>query len=268
MALALADSGAGQSAAEPLLSVERLSVTYSGSRGPLTALRDATLSVDQGELVALLGPSGCGKTTLLQTAAGLIESTSGLLKFGTAVRAAGRRAVGMIPQRPALLPWASVRENALLPIELMGIKATPEILQRLDTLLSLVKLGTFEEALPRELSGGMQMRAAIVRALLPRPRLLLMDEPFAAIDEPTRLRLGLETRKLLRNDGCAALLVTHSIWEAALIADRILVMSPRPGRVVAELRPSYSEARRNEGLLDTPQFIATCGELRSLVDHA
>ena len=220
---------------ESLISLEHLGVTYQAASGPVEALRDITLSVGRGEFVALVGPSGCGKSTLLKIVSGLHPATSG------AAIVNGRKVdkpiaeVGMVFQAPVLLKWRSVIDNVLLPAELAGLDPKRHM-ERARQLLALVGLGEFADKRPRELSGGMQQRAALCRALLLDPPLLLMDEPFGALDAMTRDEMNLE---LLRVWGEGSdqrktiLFVTHSIPEAVFLADRVVVMSPRPGRIAA-----------------------------------
>jgi NitT/TauT family transport system ATP-binding protein len=213
--------------------LDRVGMTYRADSGPVEALRDISFAVGRGELVALVGPSGCGKSTLLRIVAGLRPPTTG------SVAVAGRpvrgpiTAVGMVFQAPVLLKWRTVRDNVVLPAELSGLDARG-FRDRADALLELVGLTGFGDRYPRELSGGMQQRASICRALLLDPPLLLMDEPFGALDAMTRDDMNLE---LLRVWGESAterktiVFVTHSIPEAVFLADRVIVMSPRPGRV-------------------------------------
>ena len=184
-----------------------------------TALQDATLAVDHGEFIALLGPSGCGKSTLLRLIAGLDQPTSGTVTTQT-------KTIGYVFQDPTLLPWATAEQNVVLPLRLQHRPGDP-----LDA-LARVGLRDFTQARPRELSGGMRMRVSLARALVANPDLLLLDEPFAALDESTRHTLQQDLRVLCKQQGCSAIFVTHSIYEAAYLATRIVIMSPRPGRIV------------------------------------
>lgn len=184
-----------------------------------TALQDATLAVDHGEFIALLGPSGCGKSTLLRLIAGLDQPTSGTVTTQT-------KTIGYVFQDPTLLPWATAEQNVVLPLRLQHRPGDP-----LDA-LARVGLRDFTQARPRELSGGMRMRVSLARALVANPDLLLLDEPFAALDESTRHTLQQDLRVLCKQQGCSAIFVTHSIYEAAFLATRIVIMSPRPGRIV------------------------------------
>jgi NitT/TauT family transport system ATP-binding protein len=215
--------------------LDRVGMTYRADSGPVEALRDISFAVGRGELVALVGPSGCGKSTLLRIVAGLRRPTAGAVAVGgREVRGPGA-AVGMVFQAPVLLKWRSVRDNVLLPAELSGLDRR-RYHGRADALLSLVGLADFGDKLPRELSGGMQQRASICRALLLDPPLLLMDEPFGALDAMTRDDMNLELLRVWGEslaERKTIVFVTHSIPEAVFLADRVIVMSARPGRVTA-----------------------------------
>src|SRR5262249_15006279 len=220
------------------IALDRVGMIYEAQSGPVEALRDITFSVGRGELVALVGPSGCGKSTLLRIVAGLRPPTAG------GVTVDGHRVthpiaqVGMVFQSPVLLKWRSVLDNVLLPVELAGLGARGYG-ARARELLQLVGLEGFEGKLPRELSGGMQQRASLCRALLLDPPLLLMDEPFGALDAMTRDEMNLELLRIwgegaggsATSDRKTILFVTHSIPEAVFLADRVVVMSPRPGPI-------------------------------------
>jgi NitT/TauT family transport system ATP-binding protein len=197
------------------------------------AVEDVSLDVAEGDFLALLGPSGCGKSTLLRMVAGLIEPSAGRLEWGRDARGE----VGFVFQEPTLMPWATALRNVALPLELSGVPRR-EAERRAAEWLARVELTGFEEAYPRALSGGMRMRVSIARALVTRPRLLLMDEPFAALDEITRFRLNADLLKLWQEERFTAISVTHSVFESVYLAERILVMTPRPGRIAAELHVS------------------------------
>ena len=211
-----------------------LSVLHVGRRFPggIEALRDASLSLSQADFVALLGPSGCGKSTLLRLIAGLDQPDTGRLTWDDGPPAPGD--IGYVFQDATLLPWATAEENVYLPLRLRGLSRT-EAMQRVHAALDGVGLHGFENARPRALSGGMRMRVSIARALVTRPRLLLMDEPFAALDEFTRHKLQSDLLEVWRNAGCTVVFVTHSIYEAAFLARRIVLMTPRPGRIDREI---------------------------------
>jgi NitT/TauT family transport system ATP-binding protein len=211
-----------------------LSVSHVGRRFPggVEALRDASLRLLEADFVALLGPSGCGKSTLLRLIAGLDQPDDGRLAWDGGPPAPGD--IGFVFQDATLLPWATAEDNVFLPLRLRGLTrdvAMPQV----HAVLARVGLGGFEKARPRELSGGMRMRVSIARALVTRPRLLLMDEPFAALDEFTRHKLQNDLLEVWRAAGCTVIFVTHSIYEAAFLARRIVLMTPRPGRIAAEL---------------------------------
>ena len=216
-----------------MIVLDRVGMTYQADSGPVEALRDISFAVGRGELVALVGPSGCGKSTLLRIVAGLRPPTTGAVAVdGRAVRGP-IAAVGMVFQAPVLLKWRTVRENVLLPAELSGLDSR-RYRARADGLLALVGLADFGDKYPRELSGGMQQRASICRSLLLDPPLLLMDEPFGALDAMTRDDMNLELLRVWGESTAerkTIVFVTHSIPEAIFLADKVVVMSPRPGRV-------------------------------------
>ncbi|MEO7129059.1 MAG: ABC transporter ATP-binding protein [Rhodoferax sp.] len=225
-------------AARPLIEIDHVGMTYAAESGPVEALRDISLTVGEGEFVALVGPSGCGKSTLMRIIAGLRKVTAGrVVVDGTPVAGPVSR-VGMVFQAAVLLKWRTVLDNVLLPVELSG-QSRAKYQDRARQLLQLVGLADFAEKRPGELSGGMQQRASLCRALILDPPILLMDEPFGALDAMTRDEMNIE---LLRIWGESQLgdqqrktivFVTHSIPEAVFLADRVVVMSPRPGRVSA-----------------------------------
>jgi NitT/TauT family transport system ATP-binding protein len=214
-----------------------LTVSHVGRRFPggTVALRDAYLRLDQADFVALLGPSGCGKSTLLRLIAGLDQPDDGTLNWDSGPPASGD--IGYVFQDATLLPWATAEENVYLPLRIRGTArdaAMPEV----RAALHRVGLAGFETARPKQLSGGMRMRVSIARALVTRPKLLLMDEPFAALDEFTRHTLQTDLLSVWQSAGCTVVFVTHSIYEAAFLARRIVLMTPRPGRIDREIASS------------------------------
>lgn len=226
----------------------------------MLALEGVDLTVGEGEFVALVGPSGCGKSTLLRILAGLIEPSAGsVLIHGEEPRPARRsHAIGLVTQDPGLLPWRTVAGNVSLPLEVTGASAdVPALLER-------VGIADFAAYHPRELSGGMRQRVALARALAHGPQLLLMDEPFGSLDEFSREQMGLELLRIWERDRISVLFVTHSIREAVMLADRVLVMSPQPGRIVAEL-PITLDRPRSRELDQTARFtelvLATRGAM-------
>ncbi len=215
-----------------MIALDRVGKIFRGRDGAsVEALGEVSLRAAPGEFVAIVGASGCGKSTLLRLVAGLVTATSGSVSLDGEAVTEPRADTAMVFQAPTLLPWADVVRNVTFPLRLMG-KATPDIEARARALLATAGLEGFERRLPRELSGGMQQRVAICRALLQDPRVLLMDEPFGALDALTREEMSLELLRLWAARRMAVLFVTHSISEAVLLADRVVVMSPRPGRVV------------------------------------
>jgi NitT/TauT family transport system ATP-binding protein len=218
----------------PLLRIGGVGKTYQNGT---VALRGVDLAVADGEFVSLLGPSGCGKSTLLRLIAGLGAVSDGAIEWPLSRREARsepHRDVGFVFQEPTLMPWATVADNVYLPLKLAGIgrrAATP----RVDEALAMVKLERFAGAYPRELSGGMKMRVSIARALVVKPRVLLMDEPFAALDEITRFRLNNDLLRLWQTQRWTVVFVTHSVFESVYLSNRIVVMSARPGRIVGEV---------------------------------
>ena len=218
-----------------LIALDRVGMVYSAAGGAVEALREISFGVGAGELAALVGPSGCGKSTLLRIIAGLRPATSGTVGVGGRPVDGPLHAVGMVFQAPVLLKWRRVLDNVLLPAELAGLDSR-RYEPRARELLSLVGLDGFADKYPRELSGGMQQRAALCRALLLDPPLLLMDEPFGALDAMTRDELNLELLRVWGEGNerrKTIVFVTHSIPEAVFLADRVVVLTPRPGRVAS-----------------------------------
>jgi NitT/TauT family transport system ATP-binding protein len=234
-----------------LIDLDKVGMIYEAASGPVEALAGISLSVEPGEFVSLVGPSGCGKSTLLRIVAGLRPATSGTITV--AGRAVTRPIpdIGMVFQAPILLKWRTILENVLLPAELAG-KDPGSLRGRALELLEMAGLHGFADKLPRELSGGMQQRASLCRALLLDPPLLLMDEPFGALDAMTRDDMALELLRIWgehdlgREARKTVLFVTHSIPEAVFLSDRVVVMSPRPGRIAADLRIDLPRPRTVE----------------------
>jgi NitT/TauT family transport system ATP-binding protein len=207
-----------------------VSRTFTGRSGTVEALRGVDLDVAEGEFVAVVGRSGCGKSTLLRLVAGLLPATEGEITVAGERVTKARRDIAMLFQRPALLPWRSVLDNVLLPVEIFGWRRSTHRARALE-LLEMVGLGGFEKRLPHELSGGMQQRVSLCRSLIGNPRVMLMDEPFSALDALTREELSVELQRVHMENSATIVFVTHSIDEAVLLADRVVVLSPRPGRI-------------------------------------
>jgi NitT/TauT family transport system ATP-binding protein len=213
------------------LEIRDLQASFQSSLGILDALGHVSFDVQRGEFVCLVGPSGCGKSTLLRIVAGLLCPTTGHVYLNGRPQDRASRRIGLVFQEPTLLPWRTVRENIALPLELKG-GTRHEINQRTKTLVDLVELSGFEAEYPVHLSGGMAQRTAIARALAQNPEVLLLDEPFGALDALTRERMAIALLHIWERDQRTMLMVTHSVEEAAMLADRVVVLSPRPGRVV------------------------------------
>ena len=247
-----------------MIRLQEVEKTYRTRRGDLVhALAETTLEIGDRELVTLVGPSGCGKSTLLKLVAGLVPPSRGQIRVREQTVTGPVPDVGFVFQQPVLLPWRSVLDNVLFSVEMLGLDLR-QYRKPAGDLLELTGLAGFETKYPRELSGGMQQRVAICRALLPDPSLLLMDEPFGALDAMTREEMSLELLRIWEERRKTILFVTHSIPEAILLADRVVVMSPRPGRVARVLRVDLPRPRTMELEFD-PRFKAHSDEIRSLI---
>ncbi len=241
------------------LLARNFSYVFPGGR---EALRDVTLRVRAGEFVAIVGPSGCGKSTWLRLVAGLLAGGRGELLVRDQDPLSARRRendLAFVFQAPALLPWRTVEGNIRLPLELRGGE-NEEARARVEELLALVRLEEFRHSYPHVLSGGMRMRVSLARALVTRPRLLLLDEPFAALDDITRQRLNEELLSLWQRDRVTALFVTHNVGEAVFLAERVVVMSPRPGTILHEVPVPFPHPR-TPGLRGEPEFARLTGEI-------
>jgi len=250
--------------ARPLIAMENISKTYTTTLGArVKALEGVDFTISDGEFISIVGPSGCGKSTLLRMIAGLSGVSSGRLTVdGTPVTGPSAD-VGIVFQHPTLLPWMTVRENIRLPLR---VGAYPPIHQsRVDALLSMVGLAPFANAYPYELSGGMQQRAAICRALVRNPKVLLLDEPFGALDALTREHMNIEMQKIWLSNRNTVLLVTHSISEAIFLGDRVIVMSPRPGRVICDRRIELERPRNFKDTVVDPRYLRLTADVRDLL---
>jgi NitT/TauT family transport system ATP-binding protein len=246
---------------KPLLALRDVGKTFSNG---VTALRNVDLTIRQGDFLSLLGPSGCGKSTALRLIAGLSTPTTGLLDWRGDAR--GRADIGFVFQEPTLLPWANVFDNIWLPLRLRGVsreKAAPAI----RAMIERVHLTGFEDAMPRELSGGMKMRVSIARGLVTRPRLLLMDEPFAALDEITRFKLNNDLLELWQDERFTVVFVTHSVFESVFLSNRIVVMAARPGRVFREISVD-APYPRDDAFRTSPEYAALCREASGVLGEA
>ena len=258
--------------ADALVSVRDVSMIYrtrdpSGAALQTIALQDANLEIKAGEFISLIGPSGCGKTTLLRLLADLIQPTSGTLSIGgkTAQQAREARAYGYVFQAPALFEWRTVQQNVMLPLEIMGFSKAERVAKAAQ-MLRLVGLEKFERNYPWQLSGGMQQRASIARALAFDPQLIFMDEPFGALDEITRENLNLELLRLWRETGKTIIFVTHSIPEAVFLSTRIVVMTPRPGKIEKIIDVDLPQPRDFE-TRESARFFEIATEVRESLKH-
>ena len=230
----------------------------------VVALRDLDLTINQGDFLSLLGPSGCGKSTALRLVAGLSSPTTGLIDWRGPPM--GKSDLGFVFQEPTLMPWASVFDNVWLPLRLQGVSrsdAAPKVGEVLDQ----VNLTGFENAVPRELSGGMKMRVSIARGLVTRPRVLLMDEPFAALDEITRFQLNNDLLTLWEREKFTVIFVTHSVFESVFLSNRIAVMAAKPGRMFEEMVVD-APYPRNESFRTSPEYAALCRQASDVLVRA
>jgi NitT/TauT family transport system ATP-binding protein len=247
--------------ANPAIVARQLSKVYAtASSRKVVALSDVDFEIGEGEFTSLVGPSGCGKSTLMRMIAGLLPSTSGTLTLNGAPILQPGPSVSVVFQAPILLPWRTIFENVLLPIEFRKLDVS-SYRARAKDLLDLVGLGDFGERYPHELSGGMQQRAAIVRALLPDPQILLMDEPFGALDAMTREQMNLELLNIWARSRKTVVFVTHSITESIFLSDRVLVMTSRPGTVAESIEIDLPRPRHLD-MINTPKFGSYAARIR------
>ena len=253
---------AGSPPGGPILSLRHVGKVFGGA---VTALDDMSLDIYNGDFLSLLGPSGCGKSTALRLIAGLMRPTQGRIVWPDgSTPTAGHGSdetedthdLGIVFQEPTLMPWATVEDNVWLPLRLAG-KRKAEVRDALDEILSVVGLSGFEKSYPRELSGGMKMRVSIARAMVTRPKLILMDEPFAALDEITRFKLNNDLLDMKAQIGCTVVFVTHSVFESVFLSNRVVVMAARPGRVVQELTVDEPYPRKEE-FRTSAEYAAYC----------
>ncbi len=265
-------SGSGAFLAAPrsetLVELESVNVEFASDRGTVVALQDVSLTIDTGDFLTVIGPSGCGKSTLLRVIADLVTPTSGEARLrGQAPEIAReRKEIGFVFQEHALLPWRSALANVELPLQVGARRAPPADAMTPAQLLTLVGLADRQDALPHELSGGMRQRVAIARALVTGPRLLLMDEPFGALDEITRDRLNQELLQIWQKTGTTIVFVTHSISEALFLGRRVLVLAARPGRVLDVVTTEIPEPRLLSAR-ESEAFVRQAAALRALLEQ-
>jgi NitT/TauT family transport system ATP-binding protein len=250
--------------AADVIAVDHLSMRYPGSGGGVLALRDIHFSVADGEFMAIVGPSGCGKSTLLKILAGLLAGFEGRAILKGSPISKPRRDIGVVFQSPVLFPWRSVLGNVMLPGDVQGLDKR-KLRQTALELIKLVGLEGFENRYPWELSGGMQQRVGIVRALVHDPAMLLMDEPFGALDAMTRESMNVELQRIWMERRKTVLFITHSVGEAVFLADRVLVMTPRPGKIQDELRIDLPRPRPLE-IMNTEAFGVYVKRIRAALN--
>jgi len=246
------------------VAIDDVSIEFASKRSRVTALTDVSLHVEPGEFITIAGPSGCGKSTLLKAVAGLTLPSSGSVHLRGERVAAPRQDIGYVFQRAALLEWRNVRGNILLQAEMRGMDPA-QARRRADELIEMTGLTGFEKAMPFELSGGMQQRVSLCRALLHEPGVLLMDEPFGALDALTREKMNTELNRIWAETGTTVMLVTHSVAEAVYLASRVIVMSPRPGRIIEEHVVDLAKRRNYAETLELPEFHRVSSRVRELL---
>jgi len=249
-----------------ILTASKIHKIYRTPGRELLALEDISFSVEASEFVTLVGPSGCGKSTLLKIVGGLVERTAGEVIFKREPVLGPRRDIGMMFQTPVLFDWRTTLENVLLPTEVLGLDPATSR-GRARSMLKMVGLDGFEDSYPSQLSGGMQQRVSLSRVLVYEPDLLLMDEPFGALDEFTRERLNLEIQRIWMQHRKTILFVTHNIAEAVFLSDQVLVMTPRPGRLARVVRVPFPRPRAIR-LMKSPEFASLVFEIREILGVA
>ncbi len=247
-----------------MITIDGVSQTFKGRSGPIEALRDINLTIADGEFLTVIGRSGCGKSTLLRLISGLLKPTAGEVRVAGERVISPRRDVAMVFQKPALLPWRSVEANVLLPVEIFGWRKSDHR-GRAQHLLEMTGLAGFRKRLPHELSGGMQQRVSLCRALIQSPKVMLMDEPFSALDALTREELAVELQRIHMELGTTIVFVTHSIQEAVLLADRVAVLSSRPGRLRRLVEIPIPRPRTFGHNAHLEQVASVSAELHSLL---
>ena len=249
---------------EPVISLKNVDLIYAGRSLPVKAVENVSLSAAGGEFVSIVGPSGCGKSTLLKIVSGLLPQSAGSVRVNGQPVKGPQPSVGIVFQSPLLMPWRNILDNVLLQMDMRGLSKN-KYRQEARNLLAMTGLSSFEEAYPYQLSGGMQQRVGICRALVHQPQLLIMDEPFGALDAMTREQMMIELQRIWMERKTTVLFITHSLSEAIFLSDRVLVMGPRPGRVVGEFaidiaRPRRIKDERSPAFADLADRVRACLE--------
>lgn len=249
---------------DPVISLQNVTLTYPGRGQSVTALEKVGLTADNGEFVSVVGPSGCGKSTLLKIISGLLPQTSGTVLVNGKPVKGPLPSIGIVFQSPLLMPWRNILDNVLVQIDMRNLRRA-DYWDKARALLKMVGLSSFEDAYPFQLSGGMQQRVGICRALVHAPQLLIMDEPFGALDAMTREQMMAELQRIWMDQKTTILFITHSLSEAIFLSDRVLVMGPRPGKVIGEFkidipRPRRVRDERSPIFADYADRVRTCLE--------
>jgi NitT/TauT family transport system ATP-binding protein len=250
----------------PIIQLRSVTKTFDSAAGTVRALEPVDLDIHAGEFIAFVGPSGCGKSTLLNIVASLLRPTAGTVVLDGKEMTEPSRDVGFMFQAPVLLPWRTVEKNVLMPAEVMGL-SIEGVRSKAHEIIDLVGLRDFRDAYPRQLSGGMQQRASLARLLTYEPKVLLLDEPFGALDEFTREAMNLELARIAKSAGITVLFVTHNIAEAIFLADRVVVMSPRPGRVSGVVDVPFAQPRPIE-VMQEQAFTDMAFQVRTMLGGA
>ncbi|WP_197375278.1 ABC transporter ATP-binding protein [Mycolicibacterium baixiangningiae] len=253
-------------AGRSLITARSLYKVFPSSSGPVLALDDVSFDIRAGEFVSLVGPSGCGKSTLLNIIGGLLHHSRGELRYAGEEHSQPRREFGMMFQTPLLLPWRTVLKNVMLPVEVLGLRKA-EAKTRAEDLLTMVGLSEFAGRYPAELSGGMKQRVALCRLLVSDPEVLLMDEPFGALDEFTREAMNAELLRVWAETKKTAIFVTHNISEAVFLSDRVFVMTPRPGRLAGVVEIDLPRPR-TEAIWSSPELLEYTAQIRGILGGA
>lgn len=258
---------------EHYITLNNVNKKFVTKRNEIYALQDINMTFDKGEFVSIVGPSGCGKSTIIRLIDDIIKPTSGQITVDgycydnrTELKREQIQKLGFVFQVPNLYPWLTVRENVMLPLKIYGLQGA-EYEKRVDDLLDYVDMKKYANVYPSAISGGMSQRIGVIRSMVHNPEILMMDEPFGALDEDTRETLNLELLKIWKDTGMTILFITHNVEEAVLMSQRIYIMSSHPGRVNTELTVDFGAKERNLDLLTDPQFAAYCTQVEKQIGH-